>query len=94
MTNQEKTLHQANKVGELTFLIERIADLTQATTWLLTPLEDQEKDIQVASTLASTSLDYLAQAKKLATQLVKDAEVNASQTQKKEVEKNEPDNSK
>ena len=94
MTNQEKTLHQANKVGELTFLIERIADLTQATTWLLTPLEDQEKDIQVASTLASTSLDYLAQDEKLATQLVKDAEVNASQTQKKEVEKNEPDNSK
>ena len=94
MTNQEKTLHQANKVGELTFLIERIADLTQATTWLLTPLEDQEKDIQVASTLASTSLDYLAQAEKLATQLVKYAEVNASQTQKKEVEKNEPDNSK
>ena len=94
MTNQEQTLHQANKVGELTFLIERIADLTQATTWLLTPLEDQEKDIQVASTLASTSLDYLAQAEKLATQLVKDAEVNASQTQKKEVEKNEPDNSK
>ncbi|WP_285025116.1 hypothetical protein [Lactobacillus johnsonii] len=94
MTNQEKTLHQANKVGELTFLIERIADLTQATTWLLTPLEDQEKDIQVASTLASTSLDYLAQAEKLANQLVKDAEVNASQTQKKEVEKNEPDNSR
>lgn len=92
MTNQEKTLHQANKVGELTFLIERIADLTQATTWLLTPLEDQEKDIQVASTLASTSLDYLAQAEKLATQLVKDAEVNASQ--KKEVEKNDPDNSR
>ena len=92
MTNQEQTLHQANKVGELTFLIERIADLTQATTWLLTPLEDQEKDIQVASTLASTSLDYLAQAEKLATQLVKYAEVNASQ--KKEVEKNEPDNSK
>lgn len=92
MTNQEKTLHQANKVGELTFLIERIADLTQATTWLLTPLEDQEKDIQVVSTLASTSLDYLAQAEKLATQLVKYAEVNASQ--KKEVEKNEPDNSK
>lgn len=92
MTNQEKILHQANKVGELTFLIERIADLTQATTWLLTPLEDQEKDIQVASTLASTSLDYLAQAEKLATQLVKDAEVNASQ--KKEVEKNEPDNSR
>ena len=92
MTNQEKTLHQANKVGELTFLIERIADLTQATTWLLTPLEDKEKDIQVASTLASTSLDYLAQAEKLATQLVKYAEVNASQ--KKEVEKNEPDNSR
>ena len=92
MTNQEKTLHQANKVGELTFLIERIADLTQATTWLLTPLEDQEKDIQVVSTLASTSLDYLAQAEKLATQLVKYAEVNASQ--KKEVEKNEPDNSR
>lgn len=92
MTNQEKTLHQANKIGELTFLIERIADLTQATTWLLTPLEDQEKDIQVASTLASTSLDYLAQAEKLATQLVKDAEVNASQ--KKEVEKNERDNSR
>ena len=92
MTNQEKTLQQANKVGELTFLIERIADLTQATTWLLTPLEDQEKDIQVASTLASTSLDYSAQAEKLATQLVKDAEVNASQ--KKEVEKNERDNSK
>ena len=92
MTNQEKTLHQANKVGELTFLIERIADLTQATTWLLTPLEDQEKDIQVASTLASTSLDYLAQAEKLATQLVKYAEVNASQ--KKEVEKNDPDNSR
>ena len=92
MTNQEKTLHQANKVGELTFLIERIADLTQATTWLLTPLEDQEKDIQVASTLASTSLDYLAQAEKLATKLVKDAEVNASQ--KKEVEKNERDNSR
>lgn len=94
MTNQEKALQQANKVGELTFLIERIADLTQATTWLLTPLEDQEKDIQVASTLASTSLDYLAQAEKLANQLVKDAEVNASQTQKKEVEKNEPDNSR
>ena len=92
MTNQEKTLHQANKIGELTFLIERISDLTQATTWLLTPLEDQEKDIQVASTLASTSLDYLAQAEKLATQLVKDAEVNASQ--KKEVEKNERDNSR
>jgi len=92
MNNQEKTLHQANKNGELTFLIERIADLTQATTWLLTPLEDQEKDIQVASTLASTSLDYLAQAEKLATKLVKDAEVNASQ--KKEVEKNEPDNSR
>ena len=92
MTNQEQTLHQANKVVELTFLIERIADLTQATTWLLTPLEDQEKDIQVASTLASTSLDYLAQAEKLATQLVKYAEVNASQ--KKEVEKNEPDNSR
>lgn len=92
MTNQEKTLHQANKIGELTFLIERISDLTQATTWLLTPLEDQEKDIQVVSTLASTSLDYLAQAEKLATQLVKDAEVNASQ--KKEVEKNEPDNSR
>ena len=92
MTNQEQTLHQANKVGELTFLIERIADLTQATTWLLTPLEDQEKDIQVASTLASTSLDYLAQAEKLATQLVKYAEVNASQ--KKEVEKNETDNSR
>lgn len=92
MTNQEKTLHQANKIGELTFLIERIADLTQATTWLLTPLEDQEKDIQVVSTLASTSLDYLAQAEKLATQLVKYAEVNASQ--KKEVEKNEPDNSR
>lgn len=92
MTNQEKALQQANKVGELTFLIERIADLTQATTWLLTPLEDQEKDIQVVSTLASTSLDYLAQAEKLATQLVKYAEVNASQ--KKEVEKNEPDNSR
>lgn len=92
MTNQEKALQQANKVGELTFLIERIADLTQATTWLLTPLEDQEKDIQVVSTLASTSLDYLAQAEKLATQLVKDAETNASQ--KKEVEKNEPDNSR
>lgn len=79
MTNQEKALQQANKVGELTFLIERIADLTQATTWLLTPLEDQEKDIQVVSTLASTSLDYLAQAEKLATQLVKDAETNVSQ---------------
>ena len=92
MTNQEKTLQQANKVGELTFLIERITDLTQATTWILAPLEGQEKDIQVASTLASTSLDYLAQAEKLATQLVKDAEVNASQ--KKEVEKNERDNSR
>lgn len=79
MTNQEKALQQANKVGELTFLIERIADLTQATTWLLTPLEDQEKDIQVVSTLASTSLDYLAQAEKLAIQLVKDAETNVSQ---------------
>lgn len=94
MTNQEKTLQQANKVGELTFLIERITDLTQATTWILAPLEDQDESINVASTLASTSLDYLAQAEKLATQLVKDAEVNASQTQKKEVEKNEPDNSK
>ena len=92
MTNQEKALQQADKVGELAFLIDRIADITQATTWLLTPLEDQEKDIRVASTLAFTSLDYLAQAEKLATQLVKDAEVNASQ--KKEVEKNEPDNSR
>lgn len=79
MTNQEKTLQQANKVGELTFLIERITDLTQATTWLLTPLEDEDKDINVASTLASTSLDYLAQAQKLANQLVDDAEANASQ---------------
>ena len=86
MTNQEKTLQQANKVGELTFLIERIADLAQATTWLLTPLEDQEKDIQVASTLASTSLDYLAQAEKLATQIVKDAEANASQKDNKSKE--------
>lgn len=79
MTNQEKTLHQANKVGELTFLIERIADLTQATTWILAPLEDEDKDINVASTLASTSLDYLAEAQKLANQLVDDAEANASQ---------------
>ena len=79
MTNQEKALQQADKVGELAFLIDRIADITQATTWLLTPLEDQEKDIQVASTLASTSLDYLAKAQKLANQLVDDAEANASQ---------------
>ena len=83
MTNQEQTLHQANKVGELTFLIERIADLTQATTWILAPLEDEDKDINVASTLASTSLDYLAEAQKLATQLVKDAEANASQKDNK-----------
>ncbi|MCI6882736.1 MAG: hypothetical protein MR841_06780 [Lactobacillus johnsonii] len=79
MTNQEKTLQQANKVGELTFLIERITDLTQATTWILAPLEDEDKDINVASTLASTSLDYLAEAQKLANQLVDDAEANASQ---------------
>lgn len=79
MTNQEKTLQQANKVGELTFLIERITDLTQATTWILAPLEDEDKDINVASTLASTSLDYLAEAQKLANQLVDDAEDNASQ---------------
>lgn len=92
MTNQEKTLQQANKVGELIFLIERITDLTQATTWILAPLEDEDKDINVASTLASTSLDYLAQAEKLATQLVKDAEANASQ--KKEGEKNEQSNTR
>lgn len=79
MTNQEKTLQQANKVGELTFLIKRITDLTQATTWILAPLEDEDKDINVASTLASTSLDYLAEAQKLANQLVDDAEANASQ---------------
>ena len=79
MTNQEKTLQQANKVGELTFLIERITDLTQATTWILAPLEDEDKDINVASTLASTSLDYLIKAQKLANQLVDDAEANASQ---------------
>lgn len=79
MTNQEKTLQQANKVGELTFLIERITDLTQATTWILAPLEDQDEDINVVSTLASTSLDYLAKAQKLANQLVDDAEANASQ---------------
>lgn len=79
MTNQEKTLQQANKVGELTFLIERITDLTQATTWILAPLEDQDESINVASTLASTSLDYLAEAQKLANQLVDDAEANASQ---------------
>ena len=79
MTNQEKTLQQANKVGELTFLIERITDLTQATTWILAPLEDEDKDINVASTLVSTSLDYLAEAQKLANQLVDDAEANASQ---------------
>lgn len=83
MTNQEKAIQQADKVGELAFLIDRIAGITQATTWVLAPLEDQEKDIQVASTLASTSLDYLAQAEKLATQLVKDAEVNASQKDNK-----------
>ena len=79
MTKQEKTLQQANTVGELTFLIERITDLTQATTWILAPLEDEDKDINVASTLASTSLDYLAEAQKLANQLVDDAEANASQ---------------
>ena len=79
MTNQEKTLQQANKVGELTFLIERITDLTQATTWILAPLEDEDKDINVASTLASTSLDYLAEAQKLANHLADDAEANASQ---------------
>lgn len=79
MTNQEKALQQANKVGELTFLIERIADLTQATTWILAPLEDQDESINAASTLASTSLDYLVKAQKLANQLVDDAEANASQ---------------
>ena len=79
MTNQEKTLQQANKFGELTFLIERITDLTQATTWILAPLEDQDESINVASTLASTSLDYLVKAQKLANQLVDDAEANASQ---------------
>ncbi len=83
MTNQEKALQQADKVGELAFLIDRIAGITQATTWILAPLEDQDKDINVASTLASTSLDYLAQAEKLATQLVKDAEANASQKDNK-----------
>ncbi len=79
MTNQEKALQQADKVGELAFLIDRIAGITQATTWILAPLEDQDKDINVASTLVSTSLDYLAKAQKLANQLVDDAEANASQ---------------
>lgn len=79
MTNQEKALQQANKVGELAFLIDRIADITQATTWVLAPLEEQDKGINVASTLASTSLDYLIKAQKLANQLVDDAEANASQ---------------
>lgn len=79
MTNQEKALQQADKVGELAFLIDRIAGITQATTWILAPLEDQDKDINVASTLASTSLDYLIKAQKLANQLVDDAEANASQ---------------
>lgn len=79
MTNQEKALQQADKVGELAFLIDRIAGITQATTWILAPLEDEDKDINVASTLASTSLDYLAEAQKLANQLVDDAEANASQ---------------
>ncbi|QXL48043.1 hypothetical protein [Lactobacillus johnsonii] len=79
MTNQEKALQQADKVGELAFLIDRIAGITQATTWILAPLEDQDKDINVVSTLASTSLDYLAKAQKLANQLVDDAEANASQ---------------
>ncbi|MDK7953360.1 hypothetical protein [Lactobacillus paragasseri] len=79
MTNQEKAIQQADKVGELAFLIDRIAGITQATTWVLAPLEDQDKDINVASTLASTSLDYLAKAQKLANQLVDDAEANASQ---------------
>lgn len=78
MTNQEKALQQADKVGELAFLIDRIAGITQATTWILAPLEDQDKDINVVSTLASTSLDYLAKAQKLANQLVDDAEANAS----------------
>lgn len=79
MTNQEKALQQANKAGELAFLIDRVADITQATTWILAPLEEQDKGINVASTLASTSLDYLAKAQKLANQLVDDAEANASQ---------------
>lgn len=79
MTNQEKALQQANKAGELAFLIDRVADITQATTWILASLEDQDKDVNVASTLASTSLDYLAKAQKLANQLVDDAEANASQ---------------
>lgn len=79
MTNQEKALQQADKIGELAFLIDRITGITQATTWVLAPLEDQDKDINVASTLASTSLDYLAEAQKLANQLVKDADANASQ---------------
>ena len=79
MTNQEKALQQANQIGELAFLIDRIAGITQATTWILAPLEDQDKDIHVASTLASTGLDYLAKAQKLAIQLVDDAEANASQ---------------
>lgn len=79
MTNQEKALQQADKVGELAFLIDRIAGITQATTWIVAPLEDQDKDINVVSTLASTSLDYLAKAQKLANQLVDDAEANASQ---------------
>ena len=79
MTNQEKALQQADKVGELAFLIDRIADITQATTWVLAPLEEQDKGINVASTLASTSLDYLIKAQKLANQLVDDAEANASQ---------------
>lgn len=79
MTNQEKALQQADKVGELAFLIDRIAGITQATTWILAPLEDQDESINVASTLASTSLDYLVKAQKLANQLVDDAEANASQ---------------
>lgn len=83
MTNQEKALQQADKVGELAFLIDRIAGITQATTWILAPLEDQDKDINVVSTLASTSLDYLAKAQKLANQLVDDAEANASQKDNK-----------
>lgn len=83
MTNQEKALQQADKVGKLAFLIDRIAGITQATTWILAPLEDQDKDINVVSTLASTSLDYLVKAQKLANQLVDDAEANASQKDNK-----------
>lgn len=83
MTNQEKALQQANQIGELAFLIDRIAGITQATTWILAPLEDQDESINVASTLASTSLDYLVKAQKLANQLVDDAEANASQKDNK-----------